>query len=170
MKLRYRSSEALTRPSASLARFGSGLVPIEAGSPFWRHLADLLIPVRPGREAVTALAAGGAPDRHFGHTLRYANPLDGGWAMPTIATWLAYLPQGFETQAVRSTDAQAMVVLEGEVAAEIGDHTFTLGESDVLAVPGWTWRRFQASREAILFGFSDRSAQEKLAYWREQRR
>ena len=90
--------------------------------------------------------------------------------MPTIATWLTYLPQGFETAELRSTDAQAVVVLEGEVAAEIGEATFTLGESDILAVPGWTWRRFRASRDAILFAFSERSAQEKLAYWREERR
>jgi gentisate 1,2-dioxygenase len=33
-----------------------------------------------------------------------------------------------------------------------------------------TWRRVQAWRDAILFSFFDRSAQEKLAYWREERR
>ncbi|HEX5796115.1 MAG TPA: gentisate 1,2-dioxygenase [Geminicoccaceae bacterium] len=163
--------QQITRPDgASLARFGSGLLPLEAASPFGATSPIFSYPYARSREAVTALAAAGAPERHLGHTLRYANPLDGGWAMPTIATWLTYLPQGFATEAVRSTDAQAVVVLEGEVAAEIGDRTFTLGESDVLAVPGWTWRRFQAARETILFGFSDRSAQEKLAYWREERR
>ena len=163
--------QELTRPEgAALARFGSGLVPLEADSPFGATSPIFSYPYDRSREAVRALAAAGAPDRHLGHALRYANPLDGGWAMPTIATWLTYLPQGFETAELRSTDAQAVVVLEGEVAAEIGEATFTLGESDILAVPGWTWRRFHASRAAILFGRSDRSAQEKLAYWREQRR
>jgi gentisate 1,2-dioxygenase len=163
--------QQITRPEgASLARFGTGLVPIEAGSPFGATSPIFSYPYDRSRAAVTALAAAGAPDSHFGHTLRYANPLDGGWAMPTIATWLTYLPQGFETQAVRSTDAQAVVVLEGEVVAEIGDRTFTLGESDILAVPGWVWRRYRASPDAIVFSFSDRSAQEKLAYWREERR
>jgi gentisate 1,2-dioxygenase len=163
--------QQITRPEGdSLARFGSGLVPIEAGSPFCATSPIFSYPYDRSRAAVTALAAAGGPDSHFGHTLRYANPLDGGWAMPTIATWLSYLPQGFETHAVRSTDAQAVVVLEGEVVAEIGDGTFTLGESDILAVPGWVWRRYRASRDAIVFSFSDRSAQEKLAYWREERR
>jgi gentisate 1,2-dioxygenase len=163
--------QEITKPDgASLARFGSGLVPIEADSRFGATSPIFSYPYDRSREAVTAFAAAGAPDSHFGHALRYANPIDGGWAMPTIATWLTNLPRGFETQAVRSTDAQAMVVLEGEVVAEIGDRTFTLGESDVLAIPGWTWRRFRASSEAILFSFSDRSAQEKLAYWREERR
>ena len=163
--------QQITRPEGTaLARFGAGLVPLEAASPFGATSPIFCYPYERSREAVTALAAAGAPDRHFGHTLRYANPLDGGWAMPTIATWLTCLPQGLETQAVRSTDAQAIVVLEGEVVAEIGGRSFPVGENDILAVPGWTWRRFHASREAILFGFSDRSAQEKLAYWREERR
>ena len=163
--------QQITKPEgASLARFGAGLVPLEASSPFGATSPIFSYPYDRSREAVTALAAEGAPDSHFGHTLRYTNPLNGGWAMPTIATWLTYLPHGFETAAVRSTDAQAIVVLEGEVVAEIGDRSFTLGESDILAVPGWTWRRFHASRAAVLFGFSDRGAQEKLAYWREQRR
>ncbi|HZA66896.1 MAG TPA: cupin domain-containing protein, partial [Geminicoccaceae bacterium] len=165
------SRQQITRPDGdSLARFGCGLVPLEAASPFGATSPIFSYPYDRSREAISAIARAGEPDRHFGHALRYVNPVGGGWAMPTLATWLTCLPQGFGTEAVRSTDAQAVVVLEGEVAAEIGDKAFTLGESDVLAVPGWTWRRFQASSDAILFTFSDRSAQEKLAYWREERR
>lgn len=163
--------QAIAKPEGdSLARFGSGLLPMEGTSPFGATSPIFSYPYDRSRAAVMALAAAGAPDPHFGHTLRYANPIDGGWPMPTIATWLTHLPKGFETKAVRSTDGQAVVVVEGEVTAEIGDRTFTLGENDVLAVPGWTWRRFRASRDAILFAFSDRSAQEKLSFWREERR
>ena len=163
--------QEITKPEgASLARFGSGLLPIETDSPFGASSPIFSYPYKRSRDAVMALAAESAPDSHFGHALRYTNPLCGGWAMPTNATWLTYLPQGFETAAVRSTDAQAIVVLEGEVVAEIGDQTFTLGESDILAGPGWAWRRLHASSDAILFAFSDRSAQEKLGYWREERR
>jgi gentisate 1,2-dioxygenase len=163
--------QQITQPEgAALARFGSGLLPLETASPFGATSPIFSYPYERSRAALAALAAADAPDRHLGHTLRYANPLDGGWAMPTIATWLTSLPQGFATEAVRSTDAQALVVLEGEIEAEVGDRTFTLGESDVLAIPGWTWRRLRAARAAVLFAFSDRSAQEKLAYWREERR
>jgi gentisate 1,2-dioxygenase len=163
--------QQITRPEgASLARYGAGMVPLDPVSPFGATSPIFSYPYARSRAALTALAADGPADPHFGHTLRFANPLDGGWAMPTIATWLTHLPKGFATEALRSTDAQAVVVLEGEIEAEIGGETFRLGENDVLAAPGWVWRSFQASSDAVLFSFSDRSAQEKLAYWREERR
>jgi gentisate 1,2-dioxygenase len=36
-------------------------------------------------------------------------------------------------------------------------------------VPSWHWHRHHADREAVLFSFSDRPVQEKLALWREER-
>jgi gentisate 1,2-dioxygenase len=40
---------------------------------------------------------------------------------------------------------------------------------NVLVIPAWAPRRLRASRDAVLFTFSDRSAQEKLGLYREKR-
>ena len=37
-------------------------------------------------------------------------------------------------------------------------------------VPSWAWARFLADKDAVIFTFSDRAAQEKLGIWREDRR
>ena len=70
---------------------------------------------------------------------------------------------------MRSTDGQTIVVLEGELTLELDGKTFTAGESDVVGVPAWVWKKVRASKDAIYFTFSDRSAQEKLGIYREER-
>lgn len=161
-------SQPVTKPmGSSLAQYGQGLLPIDAISPFGASSPVFSYPYDRSRAALKAVAAATAPDAHFGHSLRYSNPIDGGWVMPTIATWLTSLPAGFETKPVRSTDGQVLVVSEGEVEVEVAGKTFTLGENDIMAIPGWQARRFQSSKGAVLFSFSDRSAQEKLGLWRQ---
>jgi gentisate 1,2-dioxygenase len=40
----------------------------------------------------------------------------------------------------------------------------------VVVVPNWCWRRFSAGPDGcVLFVSSDRAAQEKLDFWREER-
>jgi len=121
------------------------------------------------RPALMQVAGNSQPDAHLGHALRYLNPQTGDWAMPTIAAWLSHLPKGLETKPMRSTDGQTIVVLEGEVTFELDGKTFTAGESDVVGVPAWVWKKARASKDAIYFTFSDRSAQEKLGIYREER-
>ena len=60
------------------------------------------------RPALMQVAEAGTPDPHLAHSLRYVNPQDGGWAMPTIATWLTHVPKGFETKPMRSTDGHSV--------------------------------------------------------------
>jgi gentisate 1,2-dioxygenase len=153
----------------SLARYGSGMVPLNAKSPFGITSPIFNYPYINSRAALMGVAAAGAPDSHDAVSLRYANPIDGGWAMPTIATWLTHVPKGFETRIKRHTDGQTIVVAEGEVTAEIGGKSFIIAENDVLVIPAWAPRRLHAARDAVLFTFSDRSAQEKLGLYREQR-
>lgn len=154
----------------SQARWGTNMRPFNTLSPFGATTPIFNYKYKASREALMAVAASQKPDAHTGHALRYLNPLDGGWPMPLIAAWLTHLPKGFETTESRSTDGQTWVVLEGEVAIEAGDKTFTAGEGDVVAVPSWVWRKARASKDAIFFTFSDRSAQEKLSLYREERR
>ncbi len=153
----------------SIARFGSGMVPLNATSPFGATSPIFNYTYDKSRAALMAVAEAGTPDPHDAVSLRYANPIDGGWAMPTIAAWLTHVPEGFETKSIRSTDGQTLVVAEGTIEIDIGERTFKLTENDIVCVPAWAPRRMRASKSAILFGFSDRSAQEKLALWREQR-
>ena len=158
--------------------------PGHAGS-VWRPRTELnLEPLRPGsssgtsprfsfpyrqtREALLDFAAAEDPDPHTGAALRYAGA-GGGWAMQTMSAWLTHFVKGFETKPMRSTDGQIFVVLEGEVEAKFGEETLKAGPNDVLAAPAWVWRQFRAARDSVVFAFSDRSTQEKLGLWREER-
>ncbi len=183
---------AATRPGGdALARYGSGLLPVG-----YRH-ASLNSPVfnypySRTREALHALTRAGAPDAHQGHLMRYVNPIDGGWAMPTMATMIRLLPAGFSTQPYRSSDSMVFIVVEGRGEIRIagsdaggdadgaGEQRLQLTPHDVVVVPGWMAYTLHASgasaasgtsgdaADLVLFSYSDRVAQEKLGFWREQ--
>jgi gentisate 1,2-dioxygenase len=154
----------------SQARWGSNMRPFNTPSPFGATTPIFNYKYKASRDALMAVAASESIDPHLGYALRYVNPLDGGWPMPLIAAWLTHLPKGFETRQLRCTDGQTIVMLEGELHVEAGDKSFTGGEGDVVALPSWVWRKVRASKDAVFFTFSDRSAQEKLAIYREERR
>jgi gentisate 1,2-dioxygenase len=161
----------ITRPEGdSMARFGNGLLPIDARSPFGPASPIFNYPYARTRAALLAAAGGAGPDPHEATTLRYVNPIDGGWAMPTLATWITYLQDGEKTAAMRSTDSMVMHVVEGSGSLIIGDHTFRFTAKDTIAVPGWTWRSLEADADCVIFVFSDRVVHEKLGFWREERR
>jgi gentisate 1,2-dioxygenase len=166
----HREDEApVTRPVGdSLARYGSGLLPVgyaraTLNSPVFNY------PWSRTREALHALARGTDPDPHLGHLMRYANPADGGWAMPTMATMVRLLPRGFATRPYRSSDAMVHVVVEGRGRVEVEGQRFELAPHDVFVVPGWMASTFHAVEDLALFSYSDRAAQEKLGLFREQR-
>ncbi len=164
------SQQSITRPEGdSNARFGEGLVPLNAASPYGLTTPIFNYPYAKTRPALLAAARGAAPDPHEAVSLRYANPLDGGWAMPTISAWMVHLPAGFETQPMRSTDAQVMSLAEGRLQARFGDSAFSLTENDTAACPGWTWRQYRAETDCFLFCASDRVVHEKLGLYREER-
>lgn len=101
--------------------------------------------------------------------MRYVNPVDGGWAMPTMVTMIRLLPQGFATRGYRSTDSVVHVGVEGRGFIEIEGHRFEVEPHDIIVVPGWMRSSLQASEDWVLFSYSDRAAQEKLGFFREQR-
>jgi gentisate 1,2-dioxygenase len=101
--------------------------------------------------------------------MRYVNPVDGGWAMPTMATMIRLLPRGFATQPYRSSDSLVLVVVEGHGELRVGAERLALEPHDVLVVPGWMAYTLHAADDLVLFSYSDRVAQEKLGFWREQR-
>ena len=166
----HHADEApITRPSGdALARYGSGLLPVG-----WRN-ASLNSPVfnypyTRTREALDALTRAGAPDPHAGHLMRYVNPSDGGWAMPTMATTIRLLPAGFSTLPYRGSDSTVFIAVEGRGEVRVGERRFALAPHDIVVVPGWMAYTLHASEELVLFSYSDRVAQEKLGLFREQR-
>ena len=162
-------AQAATRPhGAAAARYGCGLLPVEAssGGPASPVFS---FPYARTREALDRLRASAAVDACHGIRMKYANPLDGGYALPTIATFIQLLPRGFRGAAHRSTDATVFCVAEGEGRTEAGEETFTWGPRDVFVIPSWCPRRHEVEGEAVLFSFSDRVVQEALGLWREER-
>jgi len=166
----YSDDEApVSRPTGdALARYGSGLLPVghraaSLNSPVFNY------PYARTREALHVLARGAEPDAHLGHLMRYVNPVDGGWAMPTMATMIRLLPEGFSTRPYRSSDGMVFVAVEGHGQIEVEGQRFDLAPHDIVVVPGWLRYTLQAADDFVVFSYSDRVAQEKLGFFREQR-
>ena len=101
--------------------------------------------------------------------LRYVNPMTGGWPMPTMATFMQYLPAGFQGRAWRGTDATVYCVVEGHGTVHIGDTEFSFAEHDVFVVPSWQPVRLSALGESVLFSYSDRPVLAAVNLLREER-
>lgn len=154
-----------------LLRYSDALLPLESrhkglSSPIFNY------PYERTRAVLDRLARYSDIDACHGVNVRYANPLTGGWAMPTIAASMRLLPRGFATEFFRSVDGTVLVGVEGAVTVEIdGAGRFDIGPNDVFAVPGWKrWRMSGAAGgEAVLFAYSDRPVYEKFGLYRESR-
>jgi gentisate 1,2-dioxygenase len=144
-------------------------LPLDGEGPFGKTSPIFNYPFDRTRAALATVAAAGNLDPHWGATLRYSNPVDGGWAMPTIASWMTHLPAGSATQTMRSTDGIIVAVAEGHGVARVGGKRLPFGPRDVFVLPNWTDRSFEAETDCFLFCSSDRVAQEKLGLWREER-
>jgi len=126
-------------------------------------------PYARARDSLLAMARAGSPDAHLGHLLRYEDPRRGGWAMPTIASMIRLLPGGFATRPYRSSDGMVFAAVEGRGTLAVGGLRFDLAPHDVAVVPGWMPYTLEAAEDWVLFSFSDRAAQEKLGFFREER-
>jgi gentisate 1,2-dioxygenase len=161
--------QPIDRPEgAAMAETGSNLLPVDQdygsqSSPIFNY------PYGRTREALDQLARFRAINAWHGHKMRYVNPVNGGWAMPTMATWMQLLPKGFETRPYRSTDSTVFVVVEGQGASTVGDQRFEWGPHDIFVVPSWATVRHSGHSDAVLFSYSDRAVQDKLDLLREER-
>jgi gentisate 1,2-dioxygenase len=138
------NEQPITRPEGTAeAAFGAGLLPIgqrsTATSPIFNY------PYERTRDALRAMSIGGDPDPHAGFALRYVNPTNGDWAIPTVVASLRLLPRDFRTRPYRSTDGAVLVVVEGKVKAEVGGQSFELSPKDTLAIPAWSNHTLEAS-------------------------
>ena len=162
-------SQPSTRPPGdSHARYGRNMRPLDASltntsSPVFSY------PYEDYREALEKMRVQEEWDTCHGLKLTFINPQTGGPVMPTIAAFVQLLPKEFSTAPYRSTDGTIYTVVEGVGHAHVGDEEFQLTPRDIFVVPSWCPFRLDAEEDLVLFSFSDRSAQEKLCLWREQR-
>ena len=61
------------------------------------------------------------------------------------------------------------VAVEGRGEIRVGEQRFVMAPHDIVVVPGWMAYTLHASDDLVLFSYSDRVAQEKLGFFREQR-
>jgi gentisate 1,2-dioxygenase len=150
-------------------RYGANMVPVEH---FHRRPTSPIFsyPYERTREALEAMRAAEDASPWFGYKMRYINPLTGGDAIPTIATFMQLIPHGMTTTSYRATDSTVFVVVEGTGTTRVGDQTFDWEPHDVVVVPSWVpYAHTAASSDAVLFSYSDRGIQEVLGFWRDQR-
>ena len=131
-------------------------------------LPPVHFPYAEARRVLDRLAQG-SPDPHQGFVHRYLDPASGDWAMPTMATSLRLIERGFATRPYRASDSAVFVVVEGRGSVRIGETELDLVPRDVFVVPGWKTHTLEARDDLVLFAYSDRAAQEKLGFFREQR-
>lgn len=161
--------QPMLRPAGdSTARYGASLLPVDyrrrgTCSPLFNY------PYARTREALDALTRHDDWDPCHGIKMRYANPETGGYAMATIGAFIQLLPEGFRTQAYRSTDATVFVPIEGQGRSHIGSKVVEWGPRDVFVVPSWHRVSHEADRASVLFSFSSRPVQEALGLFREDR-
>jgi gentisate 1,2-dioxygenase len=159
----------LHRPEgAALLESGSNLLPVDQEygtltSPIFNY------PYARTREALDGMSRFRQINAWHGHKMRYVNPVNGSWAIPTLATWMQLLPQGFETRPYRSTDGTVFTVVEGHGSSQVGDQQFEWGPHDIFVVPSWVTARHSSHGDAVLFSYSDRAVQDKLDLFREER-
>jgi gentisate 1,2-dioxygenase len=150
----------------SYAEFGHNLMPVDAPrgivSPIFNY------PYEHARNTLETMRKTSAPDPCLGWKLRYTNPLDGGWAMPSIGTCIQALPNG-KTMPYRSTDGTIFTAVEGRGRTRVGEEVIAWGPKDIFVVPSWWTVVHEVDEDAVLFAFSDRPVQEKLGLWRERR-
>lgn len=164
-----QSSQQPVRPEGdALARYGANMVPIDYAPKPTDPTRVFVYPYQRTRASLRAIAHG-TPDLHHAFKLRYVNPATGASPMPTIGAFAQWLPRGFETKPLRSTDGTVVVCLEGGGEVKVGEETWRFDENDVFVVPSWHALQLRADRDAVMFSFSDRPVQQALGLWREQR-
>lgn len=161
--------QPISRPEGnSLARYGANMLPVRhesqsKTSPIFNY------PYARTREALDTLLRQEEVDEWDGVKLRYVNPVTGGWAMPTIGTFMQLLPRGFTGKTYRTTDATVFSVVEGTGRVVIAGQTLAFESKDVFVVPSWAAVSLHADEDCVLFSYSDRPVQEALGLLRESR-
>jgi gentisate 1,2-dioxygenase len=156
------------RSGDNMARYGANMLPMDRSfetdnSPVFHY------PYAKTRDALTTLAKSSEVDPHHGIKLEYINPVTGGPCMPTLSTFMQYLPKGFDTKTYQSTAAWVYTPVEGTGRTIIGEEVIEWGPQDVFVIPAWYPHHHETEDEALLFSFSDKAVHDKLGLFKEKK-
>ena len=107
-------------------------------------------------------------NEYYGIRLKYTNPLNGGHAIPTMATFIQLLPKKFNGKYYRSTEGIVFCVVEGKGSTMIENNEYLWNQGDIFVIPSWSKYKHITNQESVLFSFSDRPIQEMLGLFREE--
>jgi gentisate 1,2-dioxygenase len=149
------------------SRYGANLMPLNfepkrASSPIFNY------PYSRSREVLDDLYRRGPLDPCHGIKMQFVNPATGGYPIPSISTFIQFLPKGFKTAPYRSTDATVFIAIEGRGKSRVAETSLVWNTRDIFVVPSWNSVVHEAAEDTVLFSFSDRAAQKVLGFWREQ--
>ncbi|MBT5051317.1 MAG: gentisate 1,2-dioxygenase [Rhodospirillaceae bacterium] len=157
-------------PGDSQARYGANMRPVGES---WDKLESPIFnyPYARSRDALEQMREASDWDPCFGLKMQYVDPTTGHSAMPTLSTFLQLLPKGFKGETWRTTEGVVYSVTEGSGRVHVtnGEKTTAMDwkEKDIFCVPCWMPHRLESDGDAVLFSYSDRTAQEHLGIWRE---
>jgi gentisate 1,2-dioxygenase len=167
-KLDESTQEIKRLEGDSLARYGSGLLPVDhklfenKASPVFSY------PYERTKDALDKMKRSDEWDKCHGLKLKYVNPSNGGHAIPTMATFMQLIPKSFSGSSYRSTDGTIYSVVEGSGETSIDGQIFNWSKGDIFVVPPWAKITHKTQEESVLFSFSDRPVQEMLGLFREK--
>ena len=163
-----QASQPVSRPEGdALARYGYNMLPIDY-EPAGHTSPVFCYPYARSRESLEQLRRNAPPHPAHGYKMQFINPATGGYAMPTMATFVQLVPGGFSGRAYRGTDGTVFHVIEGAGAVVIEGEHIDFSARDTFVVPAWHAYRFDARGDTVLFSFSDRPVQRALDLWREE--
>jgi gentisate 1,2-dioxygenase len=87
--------------------------------------------------------------------------------MPTIATYMQKLPNGFAGDDYQTTAAWVYHCVEGSGRTHIGDEIIEWKAKDTFIVPAWYKHRHEADADSFLFSFTDQPIHQKLGLFRD---
>ena len=159
-------------PGDTALRYGRNMRPMRGTASDRREGRQPLFhyPYPEWRNSLENLGRTSDPDPHFGHALEFINPADGGAVMPTISAHVRLLPAGFTSRPRRATDGTG-VRRRGRAGHRAGrwQPGFAGGARHAGGAVMARACAGEAEGDLVVFGYSDRTAQEKLGLFREQR-
>ena len=132
------------------------------GGPYWHYDWATM------KRQLDEQSQSGAADPSHGYRIRYLDPHTHGDPLPTMAAHLSYLPGGFTGKRYRSSDSVVCVVVSGRGRTTLDTTSIKWSENDFFTLPTWEAYQHEVSEDAVLFSFTDQTAQERLGCWREQ--
>ena len=168
------ASQPVTKAEGtSYQRYGANMLPVRYEAPFNQTSPIFSYPYARTQEALYTLERQAPVDAWDGVKLRYVNPASGGFAMPTMATFMQRLPAGFEGKPYRQTDGAVFSVVEGSGSVSIETHgevcVFEFGPRDHFVIPSWHTAQWRSAQGCVLFSFSDRPVHLALGIHKEER-